>query len=353
MIYPLVLFTKAQPFIPDVLPFIPNDHSIPMKDLDAIDIEGAQALYEMHTQLDSPLLQTEEERQSKILEADYSKVDIDAMVKGLDIPKDLKRKLKSMLLKHDTLFSGGLGEAKVEPVDIKLKPGFKPYQHKGYYSVPKMFEKPGKNECNRLVKAGILKRLDPKTNSPWVAPSFFQPKKDMGIRFLTGLREINKWIERNPFLLPKIVEALKKIEKFVSATAIDLSQGYYHIPMSKEAQKILSTVVPWGRYSYKRLPMGLASAPDIFQNIMTNLFHDLDYVLVYLDDILVIQREGESEEDHLNKIDEVLTRLEKMDFRANLRKSFCMQQEIGYLDYSLTTKGVKPQKKKIEAMKKN
>ena len=98
----------------------------------------------------------------------------------------------------------------------------------------------------------------------------------MGLRFLTDLREINKWIERNPFPLPKIVEALKKIEKFVSATAIDLSQGYYHIPMSKKAQKILST----------------------------------------------IQREGESEEDHLNKIDKVLTRLEKMDFRANLRKVF-------------------------------
>ena len=71
--------------------------------------------------------------------------------------------------------------------------------------------------------------------------------------------------------------------------------------------------------------MGLASAPDIFQNIMTNLFHDLDYVLVYLDDILVIQREGESEEDHLNKIDEVLTRLEKMEFRANLR-SLCKKK---------------------------
>ena len=114
--------------------------SCPMKDLNALDIEGSQALYEMHTEFDSPLLHTEEERQSKILEADYSKVDIDAMVNGLDIPKDLKRKLKSMLLTHDTLFSGGLGESKVEPVDIKLKPGFKPYQHKGYYSVPKMFE---------------------------------------------------------------------------------------------------------------------------------------------------------------------------------------------------------------------
>ena len=85
--------------------------SCPMKDLDALDIEGAQALYEMHTEFDSPMLQTEEERQSKILEADYSKVDIEAMIKGLDIPKDLKRKLKPMLLKHDILFSGGLGKA--------------------------------------------------------------------------------------------------------------------------------------------------------------------------------------------------------------------------------------------------
>ena len=57
-----------------------------------------------------------------------------------------------------------------------------------------------------------------------------------------------------------------------------------------------------GEVLLKRLSMGLASAPDIFQNIMTNLFHNLDYVLVYLDDILVIQREGESEEDHLNKL---------------------------------------------------
>ena len=85
---------------------------------------------------------------------------------------------------------------------------------------------------------------------------------------------------------------------------------------------------------------------------MTNLFNDLDYVLVYLDDILIIQREGESEEDHLNKIDVVLTRLKEMDFRATLiRKSFFMQKEIEYLGYTLTTEGVKPQKKKVEAMK--
>ena len=97
--------------------------------------------------------------------------------------------------------------------------------------------------------------------------------------------------------------------------------------------------------------MGLASAPDIFQSIMTGLFHDLDYVLVYLDDILIIQKEGKSEDDHLQKVEEVLKRLEDKGFRANLRKSFFMQQEVEYLGYLLTSDGIKPQQKKIEAIK--
>ena len=114
---------------------------------------------------------------------------------------------------------------------------------------------------------------------------------------------------------------------------------------------ILTTALPWGKYAYKRLHMRLASAPDIFQSIMTGLFHDLDYVVVYLDDILIIQKEGETEDDHLQKVEEVLKRLEDKGFRANLRKSFFMQQEVEYLGYLLTSKGIKPQQKKIKAIK--
>ena len=97
--------------------------------------------------------------------------------------------------------------------------------------------------------------------------------------------------------------------------------------------------------------MGLASAPDIFQSIMMDLLGDLDYVLVYIDDILILQREGETEEDHLRKLETVLSRLENKGFRANLRKTFFMQKELEYLGYLLTDEGVKPQEKKVEAMR--
>ena len=77
-----------------------ND-AIPMKELDVIDIAATQVIHNMHIDSYSPMLQQEEERQRKILDADYSKEDIDAMVKELDITEGLKIKLKYMLNNHE------------------------------------------------------------------------------------------------------------------------------------------------------------------------------------------------------------------------------------------------------------
>ena len=46
------------------------------------------------------------------------------------------------------------------------------------------------------------------------------------------------------FLLPRIDETLQKLEKFKSATVLDLSLGFYMIPLDKETQKICSNILP-------------------------------------------------------------------------------------------------------------
>ena len=80
------------------------------------------------------------------------------------------------------------------------------------------------------------------------------------------------------------------------------------------------------------------------------LLGHLDYVLCYIDDILILQRTHETEADHLRKIETVLSLLEEAGFKANLRKSFFMQKEIEYLGYQLTSKGLECQPKKLEAI---
>ena len=101
-----------------------------------------------------------------------------------------------------------------------------------------------------MERNNILERLHHENDSPWASPSFCQPKKIMDIRFLTNFCQLNKRIERKPFPLPRIMEALQKIKQFKSATALDLLQGYYHIPLTKNGQKIYATILPWGKYSY-------------------------------------------------------------------------------------------------------
>ena len=311
------------------------------------DEKYCERLYNMHT--DSPILQQMEERQGRILDANYTKVDIDVMVDELDITRSSKRALKSTLKKFPTLFGGGLGLLDMEPVSIKLKEGSKPYQGR-YYNIPKAYERPTRTEIDRMVTIDVLRKLSYDNDSPWAAPTFTQPKKTGDIRILTDFRKLNECIERKPFPLPRIGEAIQKLENFKSATALDLSQGFYSIPIDEDSQKLATTVLPWGKYAYKRLPMGIACAPDIFQSIMMEMLGDLEHVLVYIDDILIVQKVGESEEDHLRKIEEVLSRLDAKGFRANLRKSFFMQKEVEYLGYLLTTGGLKPQSSKIEAM---
>ena len=96
--------------------------------------------------------------------------------------------------------------------------------------------------------------------------------------------------------------------------------------------------------------MSIACAPDICQSIMIDLLGDLDYVLVYIDNILLLQRHGETAEDHLKKMEVVLKRLNDVGFQTNLCKSFFMQTEVDYLGFLLTSEGIRPQPKKIEAM---
>ena len=97
-------------------------------------IETCNLIYDL--QVDSPILQTKGKRQRKLLDANYTKIDIDDMVKALDIPRETKWKLTAKLKKFKTLFGEGLGKLDIELIDIELKPGTKPYTGK-YYNVPK------------------------------------------------------------------------------------------------------------------------------------------------------------------------------------------------------------------------
>jgi hypothetical protein len=71
---------------------------------------------------------------------------------------------------------------------------------------------------------------------------------------------------------------LQGLEGFSFATALDLNMGYCTIRLDLDASKTCTIIFPWGKYSYKQLPMGIAGSPDIFQGRMLELMEFLEYV---------------------------------------------------------------------------
>jgi dihydroorotate dehydrogenase len=75
---------------------------------------------------------------------------------------------------------------------------------------------------------------------------------------------------------------IRSMKGFTFASALDLNMGYYHIKLDydADAQKLCTIVFTWhmGKYKYKRLPMGIKIAPDVFQNVMSKLVQDMEYV---------------------------------------------------------------------------
>ena len=65
---------------------------------------------------------------------------------------------------------------------------------------------------------------------------------------------------------------------------------HFHIELEPLAQEICIVVFPWGKYSYNRSPMGTFCAPNTFQTEMSSLIEELEFVRVYLDDLLVISK---------------------------------------------------------------
>ncbi len=113
------------------------------------------------------------------------------------------------------------------------------------------------------------------------------------------------------------------------ATVSDLNMGYYTIRLNPDAQQLCTIVLPWGKYRYKQLPMGVAGLPDIFQAKMSSLMAGLEFVRVYLDDCLVISKT--TFQDHISKLDLCLKCISDTGLKINAEKSFFGQEAIEYL----------------------
>jgi hypothetical protein len=154
---------------------------------------------------------------------------------------------------------------------------------------------------------------------------------DGSVRFISEFRELNIRIRRWPYPIPKIQDMLLKLEGFKYASSLDLNMGYYHIELSPHSKRLCTIVLPFGKYGYQQLPMGLCNSPDIFQEKTPNLMMGLDFVQAYINDLLLIT--NWTYDDYLEKLELIFKRLQQAGLKVNAAKSSFAKHKLEYLGY--------------------
>ena len=323
-----------------------NTNSIPFKDRREFHTMHANPTKSKEELYESNVLRDSTERRNRILDAKYEKADLPKIVKEQSdhLDNSQQQSLLTLLRKYEFLFDGTLGTWNTKPVDLKIQKDAKPVYSKPF-PIPRSQEETLKREVKRLVKLGVLRKIN---RSEWSSPSFIIPKKNNQVRVVSDFRKLNKLLIRRPYPIPKIQDLLLKLEGFTYASSLDLNMGYYHIQLTPNARKLCTIVFPFGKYEYCRLPMGICNAPDIFQEKISELMEGLDFIRAYLDDLLILTKE--TWDDHLHKLETVLQRVATAGLKVNAEKSYFGRHETEYLGFWITREGVKPMPNKVEAM---
>lgn len=220
-----------------------------------------------------------------------------------------------------------------------------------YYPYPMAMKDWVDKQIKELLEQGIIRPSNSPYNSPiWIVPKKQDASNEKKYRMVVDYRKLNSVTVPDRYPIPEISEVLAQMRNQKFFTVLDLKSGFHQIPLKDADISKTAFSVTNGKYEFTRLPFGLKNAPAIFQRTLDNILRSLigKCCYIYIDDIIIF---GEDEKTHLQNIEKVFKTLEKANMKVQLDKCDFFKDEVEYLGFIVSSKGIKTNPKKVETIR--
>ena len=211
------------------------------------------------------------------------------------------------------------------------------------YQVPSALKGELENTLRELEENKIIRR----SHSKFSSPVFLIPKKTGGHRMVIDYRQLNEIMDKEIFPIPRIDDILCDLHGGRVYSQLDLNSGFHQINIAEKDKHKTAFLALGMHYEFNKMPFGATNAPRSFQRAMSSLFGHLNFVKVYLDDILIFSLDLKAHLSHLIKVFKIIT-LNKISI--NFAKSNFLPSEVKYLGCIINEKGISPD---LELVKKH
>ena len=229
-------------------------------------------------------------------------------------------------------------------IAIEIVPGTVPMSRAPYRMAPTEL-KELKSQLQELLDKGFIRP----SMSPWGAPVLFVKKKDGTLRMCIDYRQINKVTVKNKYPLPRIEDLFYQLKGAGVFSKIDLRSGYYQLRVKEGDVPKTAFRTQYGHYEFLVMPFGLTNAPAAFMDLMNRVFRPYvdQFVVVFIDDILMYSKDAHEHEQHLRI---VLETLREKKLYAMLSKCDFWLKEVSFLGHIVSAEGIRVDPAKIEAV---
>ncbi|KAL7841777.1 hypothetical protein SRHO_G00254680 [Serrasalmus rhombeus] len=262
------------------------------------------------------------------------------------LPQVEQGKVRSLLRKYSSVFAsfeGDLGCTGLLSHDIPLLDDVPVRQR--YRRIPPSDYDAVKAHIRQLLDSQVIRE----SCSPYASPIVLVKKKDGSLRMCVDYRQLNSKTRKDAFPLPRIEESLDALSGAQWFTTMDLASGYNQIPVTEADRPKTAFCTPFGLFEFNRMPFGLCNAPGTFQRLMERMFGDQNCqsLLLYLDDIIIFSSDVDQ---HVSRLDLVLSRLKCEGLKAKLEKCCFFQHQVRYLGHLVSKDGVSTDPDKVVAV---